>query len=287
MKIVFLVTAVINALVFIFALLKDIQFELEHKTLKKAFIEGTNLGKKIEEEIINESDRHIKIGKVIGTIIVMIIALLFIATFILPILLGFIFSFETAIIAYLILFTIFTLPRLVRLGRTEVVNEKVMILTSLVTLFKFQAIIILLFGFDFNLDSVILQIYNSNIFISNTLTIITPILFYSSIIISAYLYWKAMVVNSKLAEEKKKKMKLSDAIIVLVASSVIGLIHLFEMGIDTTDNIAFDRILDVFIVVLGSVLIPSLFAIFNKSKEKNNDLVKNDKDENEAVKWIE
>lgn len=287
MKIVFLVTAVINALVFIFALLKDIQFELEHKTLKKAFIEGTNLGKKIEEEIINESDKHIKIGKVIGTIIVMIIALLFIATFILPILLGFIFSFETAIIAYLILFTIFTLPRLVRLGRTEVVNEKVMILTSLVTLFKFQAIIILLFGFDFNLDSVILQIYNSNIFISNTLTIITPILFYSSIIISAYLYWKAMVVNSKLAEEKKKKMKLSDAIIVLVASSVIGLIHLFEMGIDTTDNIAFDRILDVFIVVLGSVLIPSLFAIFNKSKEKNNDLVKNDKDENEAVKWIE
>ena len=287
MKIVFLVTAVINALVFIFALLKDIQFELEHKTLKKAFIEGTNLGKKIEEEIINESDKHIKIGKVIGTIIVIVIAILFIATFTLPIILGFIYSIETAIIAYLILFTIYTVPRLVRLGRAEVINEKAMILTSLVTLFKFQAIIILLFGFDFTLNSVILQIYNSNIFISNTLTIITPILFYSSIIISAYLYWKAMVVNSKLAEEKKKKMKLSDAIIVLVASSVIGLIHLFEMGIDTTDNIAFDRILDVFIVVLGSVLIPSLFAIFNKSKEKNNDLVKNDKDENEAVKWIE
>lgn len=282
MKIVFLVIAVINALVFVFALLKDIQLELEHKTLKKAFIEGTNLGKKMEEEIKNESDKHIKIGKVIGTIIVIVIAILFIATFTLPIILGFIFSIETAIIAYLILFTIYTVPRLVRLGRAEVINEKAIILTSLVTLFKFQAIIILLFGFDFTLNSVILQIYNSNIFISNTLTIITPILYYSSIIISVYLYWKAMVVNSKLPEEKKKKMKLSDAIIVLVASSIIGLVHLFEMGIDTTDNIAFDKILDVFIVVLGSVLIPSLFAIFNKSKENNNNLIKKDKGDNES-----
>ncbi|HHW90986.1 MAG TPA: hypothetical protein GX745_08810 [Clostridiales bacterium] len=96
----------------------------------------------------------------------------------------------------------------------------------------------------------------------------TPILFYWSILITIYLYWKALVLNSNIPERKKKSINLSDFLIIMVVTSITGLIVLFEMNLETQNNIAFDGILDLTTVLLGSILIPSLFSRLNKKENK-------------------
>lgn len=54
----------------------------------------------------------------------------------------------------------------------------------------------------------------------------------------------------------------------MVVTSITGLIVLFEMNIETQNNIAFDGILDLTTVLLGSILIPSLFSRLNKKENK-------------------
>lgn len=166
MNVIFWILTGINTFVFLYALLKDVQYLIEHKIFKKAFLSGANLAKKMEEDIKSEKNKPSIIGK------------------------------------------------------KESFNEKQMILTSLVGLFKFQMIIVLLFGFKFSLESIVKDIYTSGFYLSNALTILIPILFYWSIIITIYLFWKGLILNSKLPEHKKKKTRLSDTLIILVVSSV-------------------------------------------------------------------
>lgn len=52
---------------------------------------------------------------------------------------------------------------------------------------------------------------------------------------------------------------LSHILILTVISSVIGLIYLFEIGLDFSNNHSFSLILNLITVVLGSILIPSIF----------------------------
>ena len=54
----------------------------------------------------------------------------------------------------------------------------------------------------------------------------------------------------------------------MVVTSITGLIVLFEMNLETQNNIAFDGILDLTTVLLGSILIPSLFSRLNKKENK-------------------
>lgn len=275
MNVIFLILTGINAFVFLYALLIDFQDLIENKTLRKAFLSGANLAKKMEDDIKKEINKPAKVGKTIGFVLAILFSLLSIVALLIPIYIGFKINVETAITTYLLILLITTIPRLIRMGKERDFNEEHMILTSLVGLFKFQFIIVLLFGFKFSLKSIVLDIYMSNFYLSNALTILTPILFYWSIIITIYLFWKGLTLNSELPQHKKKRINLSDFLIILVISSIAGLIVLFEMEIDTQNNIAFDRILDLVSVVLGSILIPSLFSIFNK---KDHSIEKNEED---------
>lgn len=268
MNIVFIILTSINALIYICVLAKDLVLLKEQQLLQKAFNKSVTFAKEIEDDILSEKDKATKSGKIIGYIIVLIALLSYLIIMFLPIIIGFIYNIETAIATYLIFLLFTTFPRLYRMGRPDKYDGKRIILYALIGLFKFQVIIIVLFGFNFSLESIINDIYTSGYLLSNTLTILTPILFFSTIIITVYLYWKGLVINSKLPEEKKKYPRLIDALIILVISSVAGLIYLFEMSIDTQGNISFDRLLDLLFIILGSILVPSLFSFFN-NKNKN------------------
>ena len=268
MNIVFIILTSINALIYIYVLTKDLALLKEQQLLQKAFNKGESFAKEIEDDILSEKNKATKSGKIIGYIVVLIVLFLYLIIMFLPIIVGFIYNIETAIATYLVFLLVTTFPRLYSMGRPDKYDGKRIILYALTGLFKFQVIIIVLFGFNFSLESIINEIYTSTYFLSNTLTILTPILFFSTIIITVYLYWKGLVINSKLPEEKKKYPRLIDALIILVISSVAGLIYLFEMSIDTQGNNSFDRLLDLLYIILGSILVPSLFSFFN-NKNKN------------------
>ncbi len=280
MNIVFIILTSINALIYIYALTKDLALLKEQQLLQKAFNKGASFAKEIEDDILSEKDKATKSGKIIGYIIVLIALLSYLIIMFLPIIIGFIYNIETAIATYLIFLLFTTFPRLYRMGRPDKYDGKRIILYSLIGLFKFQVIIIVLFGFNFSLESIINDIYTSGYLLSNTLTILTPILFFSTIIITVYLYWKGLVINSKLPEEKKKYPRLIDALIILVISSVAGLIFLFEINIDTQGNFAFDRLLDLLFIILGSILVPSLFSFFNN---KNHTIIERDKLDTKSI----
>ena len=280
MNIVFIILTSINALIYICVLAKDLVLLKEQQLLQKAFNKGAIFAKEIEEDILSEKDKATKSGKIIGYIIVLIALLSYLIIMFLPIIIGFIYNIETAIATYLIFLLFTTFPRLYRMGRPDKYDGKRIILYALIGLFKFQVIIIVLFGFNFSLESIINDIYTSGYLLSNTLTILTPILFFSTIIITVYLYWKGLVINSKLPEEKKKYPRLIDALIILVISSVTGLIYLFEMSIDTQGNNSFDRLLDLLYIILGSILVPSLFSFFNN---KNHTILDRNKLDTKSI----
>ncbi len=280
MNIVFIILTSINALIYIYVLAKDLVLLKEQQLLQKAFNKGASFAKEIEDDILSEKDKATKSGKIIGYIIVLIALLSYLIIMFLPIIIGFIYNIETAIATYLIFLLFTTFPRLYKMGRPDKYDGKRIILYSLIGLFKFQVIIIVLFGFNFSLESIINDIYTSGYLLSNTLTILTPILFFSTIIITVYLYWKGLVINSKLPEERKKYPRLIDALIILVISSVAGLIYLFEMSIDTQGNIAFDRLLDLLFIILGSILVPSLFSFFNN---KNHTILDRNKLDTKSI----
>jgi len=280
MNIVFIILTSINALIYICVLAKDLVLLKEQQLLQKAFNKGAIFAKEIEEDILSEKDKATKSGKIIGYIIVLIALLSYLIIMFLPIVIGFIYNIETAIATYLIFLLFTTFPRLYRMGRPDKYDGKRIILYALIGLFKFQVIIIVLFGFNFSLESIINDIYTSGYLLSNTLTILTPILFFSTIIITVYLYWKGLVINSKLPEEKKKYPRLIDALIILVISSVAGLIYLFEMSIDTQGNNSFDRLLDLLYIILGSILVPSLFSFFNN---KNHTILDRNKLDTKSI----
>ncbi len=276
MNIVFIILTSINALIYIYALTKDLALLKEQQLLQKAFNKGASFAKEIEDDILSEKDKATKSGKIIGYIVVLIVLFLYLIIMFLPIIVGFIYNIETAIATYLVFLLVTTFPRLYSMGRPDKYDGKRIILYALTGLFKFQVIIIVLFGFNFSLESIINEIYTSTYFLSNTLTILTPILFFSTIIITVYLYWKGLIINSKLPEKRKKYPRLIDALIILVISSIAGLIFLFEINIDTQNNFAFDRLLDLLFIILGSILVPSLFSFFNN---KNQTILDRDKQE--------
>lgn len=269
MNIIFIVLTGINALLYLYAFLIDLDHAIKNKTFQKAFKFGQNIVKKNEDDIDKNDGKTNKVTYQIGKIIavVLVFVIYYWTVVYIPIYIGIKYSVESAIVTYLTILLITTLMKLFKYTKNNNFNVNKMILISLLAIFRFQIIIIILFGFNFKFDSVIQSIYSSEFYLSNTITILMPILFFASIIMTIYLYWIGVRVNSKINEDGKYRPQLSHSLIILVISSFTGLIYLFEMNIDTLNNTAYGRLLNLFMVALGSILIPSLFSAFDRNKK--------------------
>ena len=112
MNIVFIILTSINALIYIYALTKDLALLKEQQLLQKAFNKGASFAKEIEDDILSEKNKATKSGKIIGYIVVLIVLFLYLIIMFLPIIVGFIYNIETAIATYLIFLLFTTFPRL-------------------------------------------------------------------------------------------------------------------------------------------------------------------------------
>lgn len=266
MNLLFLVLTGINLIVFFYTFLKDLQIIIVNKTFKKVFAAGAEIGKKIEGDVKEQKGKANKTSFVIGIIIAIILLFgLYGAVIYLPIFIGLKYNLVSAISVYLLILIFTTCLRLLRYSKKENSDPKLIVLISLIAIFRFQVIIVILFGFKFDLSSMVETVYGSTFFLSNTIAILMPTLFFSSIILTIYLYWMGLKINSKLNIDNKFKPKLAEFLLILVVSFVAGLIYLFEMNLNAEGNVAFDRLLNLFVVILASILIPSLLSIFKKN----------------------
>jgi len=270
MYIAFLILSGINAFIYFYAFLKDIQIIQESKLFKKAIEAGTKIGENIEKTYNEQDSKAEKAGYIFGTIISIItIVLMYGVVIYVPILVGLKYGVSSAIATYLSILLVSTSSRLLKYGSRSDFDAKKMILMSLVAIFKFQVMILILFSFKFTLASIIEDIYTSEFFLSNTLSFVMPILFFSSIIVTIYLYWIGLKVNSKLNVNKYYKPKLSHFILIMVIASVSGIIFLIESDfdfIDMSSGSSFDRIYNIFILLLASVLIPAMLNLISNRR---------------------
>jgi len=273
----------INMLVYFYAFLKDLQIIIDNKLFKKVFEAGKKVGEDIEKTYEEQKEKTSKGAYAFGIFIAIIVLfMIYGAVIYVPVWIGLKYGINNAIATYLVFLTLTTTTRLYKYGTNPKFETKKMILMSLVGLFRFQVMTIVLFGFKFTLNSIIEGIYESSFFLNDTFTIIYPILFFSSIIVTLYMFWIGLKVNSKLNIDNRIKPKLSHFMLIVIASSFVGLIYIIESDlpfIDNTSGSSFERIQNIFMILLASILIPILFNLFGNNIKKPDILIESKNEE--------
>lgn len=271
LSILFLVIMIINILVYLFVFLNDLNIMIKNNQFKKTYHAGIDMGKKMESMFIEETNKSKKVGMFFGFLLVILLLLgIYGAPFYLPIIIGFNLNFVSAFLSYIILTLLTSGIRIYRYTKSNNPNTTKLTLMSILTILNFQVILVTLHGWIAPLSSMILNTYESGEFLSNTFTILLPVFYFGSIILTLYLYYIGILNNSTTKKNSKHDPKLSHLLIILVISSVVGLIYLFEMDLDVINNNSFNLILNLFMVILGSILIPSLLSLTRKSEPQTN-----------------
>jgi hypothetical protein len=247
-------------------------FIQKNQIFKRAFQSGVSLGKEIENTVKEGKTKSEKTGRLIGAIFAVVIFLFFASLhLIIPIILSFNFGFIEAISAYMILVLLF-LGIQVYAERTRPlykIDTKKDLLRSILFVFYFQLLVIILFGFNPQLDRILGQIYLSDFLLKNTFTFLMPTLFLASIVYSLYFYWIGLLFNSKSKTNINAQIKTTNVVLIFVLSSFIGILYLIESNfsfIDYSSASPFDRTYNTFIFLLSSILIPLMFNLISDSK---------------------
>jgi hypothetical protein len=272
LSVIFSITAIINAIVYIYIKAKDFSIIQKNQIFKRAFQSGVSLGKEIENTVKEGKTKSEKTGRLIGAIFAVVIFLFFASLhLIIPIILSFNFGFIEAISAYMILVLLF-LGIQVYAERTRPlykIDTKKDLLRSILFVFYFQLLVIILFGFNPQLDRILGQIYLSDFLLKNTFTFLMPTLFLASIVYSLYFYWIGLLFNSKSKTNINAQIKTTNVVLIFVLSSFIGILYLIESNfsfIDYSSGSPFDRTYNTFIFLLSSILIPLMFNLISDSK---------------------
>jgi len=259
--------------VYIYAFLRDVQLLKKNETFKKVFDAGKEIGEKVETTYKEQESKAKKTGYLIGVILSVIIVLAFYFFIIfIPVRIGVLYGVNYALSTYLAFLLMTTLPLIYKYGNQKNHDPKVIVLMALVAIFKFQVLTILLFGFGFDLDGIVEVIYTSNFSLRYTFTIIYPVLYLMSVILSFYLFWIGLRLNSKQKSTVSYKPKLSRVFLVIVFSSFSGLIYLSEKSfdfVDWTGGEGFDRVWNIYLLILASILIPVLFNLISQKPNHN------------------
>lgn len=276
MNILMFTLTIINALVYLYAFLIDISQINKKGSLKAAFNKGIDLGKNIESQYEEMKDGSQKVGFALGALIsVFIVIIVAFSKLIFPIIVGFIISIEAAFLTYFALSSIGTFVRIKRENQKpfEEINHKITLLRVILFIFHLQVLLIVLFGFFAGIDSMIEQIYESTFLFKNTIAVLMPTIYFSAIVITFYLYYLGLMMNSKLNSQNLYHIKASSIILIIVLSSFAGLLYLIESNLDFIDlsqNSKFDRVLNVFVFLLSSIMIPLMFNLIKDGKTKDN-----------------
>ncbi len=287
MYLIFMILTGINLLIYIYAFIKDLQIIKENKLFKKVFEHGGIIGKQVEDTFEEQDSKSTKIAYIVGLIIAFIILIgIYGAVIYIPVWVGLKFGINNAIATYLFILIGTTTLRLYKYGSNPDFDAKIMILMSLVALFKFQVMTLILFGFKFTLANIAENIYVSEFFLNDTFTLLFPVLFFCSIILTLYLYWIGLKVNSKLNVDNLFKPKLSHFFLMLIISSFAGLIYIVESAFDFIDNSSgssFDRMQNIFMFLLASILIPTMLNLLSNKKNRYSEKIDTGKDDEKNI----
>ena len=280
MNILMFVLTIINALVYLYAFLVDISQIQKKGSFKAAFNKGIDLGKNFESQYDELQDQSKKVGFVIGAVITLFVfVIVAVSKLLFPIIIGFTVGIEAAFITYFLLTQVGIVIRIIAENKRPLdqINHKKTLLRAILFIFYLQVLLIVLFGFFTGLDTMIQQIYESSFLFKNSITIFMPTIYFGSIGITIYLYYVGIMINSKLNESNKYFVKFRNILLVIVLSSFAGLLYLIESNLDFIDFSAggkFDRVLNVFVFLLSSIMIPLMFNLINQAKNnianKNN-----------------
>lgn len=266
LRIIFLTIFVINSIVVLLDGAASFETAIRNKQFQKVFKLGMKTGEKIEEELKITTSKSKKTSLVLAAIMLFIFAVAIVTLVIfVPILIGLRSTAINGLVTYLLITTSWAIVKIIFMARNKNIKSTALMVTSIGAIFNIQLIIIFIFGWNTNLHTIVETIYLTANSYSNTLTILFPILYFNSLLLSVYLYitW-FMHISKKI---KSYRPKLSHILILTVISSVIGLIYLFEIGLDFSNNHSFSLILNLITVVLGSILIPSIFSLSTRRTE--------------------
>lgn len=266
LRITFLTIFVINSIVVLLNGAATFETAIRNKQFQKVFKLGMKTGEKIEEELKITTSKSKKTSLVLAAIMLFIFAVAIVTLVIfVPILIGLRSTAINGLVTYLLITTSWAIIKIIFMARNKNIKSTALMVTSIGAIFNIQLIIIFIFGWNTNLHTIVETIYLTANSYSNTLTILFPILYFNSLLLSVYLYitW-FMHISKKI---KSYRPKLSHILILTVISSVIGLIYLFETGLDFSNNHSFSLILNLITVVLGSILIPSIFSLSTRRTE--------------------
>ncbi len=270
------ILTVINALVYLYAFLLDISQIQKKGSFKVAFNKGIDLGKNFESQYDELKDPSKKVGFIIGTVITLLVfVVVAISKLLFPIIIGFTVGIEAAIITYFLLTQIGIVIRIIVENKrpSDQINHKRTLLRTILFIFHLQVLLIILFGFFTGLDTMIYRIYESSFLFKNSVVIFMPTIYFSSIGTTIYLYYVGIMINSKLNQNNKYFVKFRNILLVIVLSSFVGLIYLIESNLDFIDfssGSKFDRVLNVFVFLLSSIMIPLMFNLINQEKANKN-----------------
>lgn len=272
MQKLYLILTIFNSIVYLYNAIKVAIIYSTTPTFKKIFKVGYDAGEKILEEH-KDKDDSFKIGLIIGMFIV---ALLFMS----PILFTIIFALSKGMTTGLIIFVIseLAISLLVFYMKMRNPNHTIKDITrsGLITIFKFQVLLMLFFGINFDLRNSIVTVYQSDLYLSNTLTILMPIIYSSTMILTIYFGFLGSKTLFFPDKSEGKNIRYSSILVIFVLSSFIGLIYLFEGDIAIDNNRSFDLILNVLMVVLGSILIPSVLSLIKDKDQKGKEDITNE-----------
>jgi len=82
----------------------------------------------------------------------------------------------------------------------------------------------------------------------------------------------SLLLNSKQNAQKEIRVKETTILLICVFSSFAGIIYLIESSfdlIDMTSGSPFDRLSNLFIFLLSSILIPLLFNLISEAKKRH------------------
>ena len=272
MSILMFILTIMNALVYLYAFLLDISQIQKKGSFKVAFNKGIDLGRNFESQYDELQDQSKKVGFVIGVVITLLVfVIVTISKLLFPIIIGFTVGIEEAFITYFFLTQIVIVIRIIAENKRPLdqKNYKKTLLRAILFVFYLQVLLIVLFGFFTDLDTMTQQIYESSFLFKNSITILMPTIYFSSIGVTIYFYYVGIMINSKLNESNKYHVKFSNILLLIVLSSFVGLLYLVESNLDFIDFSAgskFDRVLNVFVFLLSSIMIPLMFNIINEAK---------------------
>lgn len=266
LRIIFLTIFVINSIVVLLNGTATFETAIRNKQFQKVFKLGMKTGEKIEEELKITTSKSKKTSLVLAAIMLFTFAVAIVTLVIfVPILIGLRSTAINGLVTYLLITTSWAIIKIIFMARNKNIKSTALMVTSIGAIFNIQLIIIFIFGWNTNLHTIVETIYLTANSYSNTLTILFPILYFNSLLLSVYLYITWFMHKSK--KIKSYRPKLSHILILTVISSVIGLIYLFETGLDFSNNHSFSLILNLITVVLGSILIPSIFSLSTRRTE--------------------